>query len=200
MDKKKLLRSAVLFLVFYALFMAPWPGLRSAYASFYRKTASILFQSFGAPDVAVRFYPMAQQHFDIKVVFLDLKKRDADGNAIPFKMKGITSRYSSYMFVAFAVAMILATPVPWKRRALALPLGLIFMHVYFLAIKISIYLLNILANTPQSPIVFNESLKKFAFFAQTAFMENLVFGFMISLGIWVLVITKGDKMGIYLKK
>lgn len=190
MNNKNLIRSALLFLLFYTLLMIPWPGLKDAYATFYRNTASFLFESFGTPNIAVRFSPLDRQYFDIKVSFFDLKKKDAHGKAVPFKEVGITSRYSSYMFAAFLAALILATPVSWKRRAWALVLGFILMHIYFLAIKTSIFLLNILANSPQSPMVFNESLKKFAFFAKAAFMENLVFGFMISIFIWALVLFR----------
>ena len=67
---------------------------------------------------------------------------------------------------------------------------MILMHIY-LAVKMAILLLHIFANMSESPIVFRPFFKAFFFYAHTGFMENIVFGFVVSIFVWVLVLFRG---------
>ncbi len=122
---------AVFFLrlvVLYALLMAPWPGLRRAYGDYFRACAGLAYRSIGS-DGIVRFLPLSPptEDGDTKMKLGNRKTREK-------RSIGIDSRRIGYTPTAFLIALILATPVVWKRRGKALVGGLILIHVYVILV------------------------------------------------------------------
>ena len=165
--------------------MIPWPGLGAAYSKFYRANAAFVFESFGSKSV-VRFYRSNDFEYDIRIVFFDMSRANSNGKVWPFKEFSLTSRYSAYIYTAFVVALIMATPISWRRRGWALLWGMILIHC-FLLFKMAILILFIFSHDPDSPVVFDPFWKQVLFFAQQAFLKNMVFCFMVSVFIWFLV-------------
>jgi hypothetical protein len=183
MDKKKFVRSVILFLILYALLMVPWPGLQAAYSKFYRCAASLVFDSFGSGG-AVRFHPADHPQYNVMTIaFYDLRNPPPDGRVQPFHVFNISSRYSAYIYVAFVVALILATPIPLRRKGWAILWGLISIHAY-LALKTAILVNYVFLTTPRSPVTFSPVMGRALFFAQNLFMKQMVFSFMVCVFIW----------------
>lgn len=120
------------FLIVFVLLMAPWPGLHEAYAACLRITGGQLFKTFGS-DGRVHFFPSAtlpagevppgyeipraSRGSDIHVRLSSLR---APGR---ISLLHLNSRIFGYLRTAFVIALILATPIPWRRRWWALVWG-----------------------------------------------------------------------------
>lgn len=120
---------AVFFLrlaVFYALLMAPWPGLRGAYGTYFRACANVAYRYIGS-DGVVRFLPLSPPTADG-----DTKMKLGNRETRAIRRVGIDSRRIGYTPTAFLIALILATPVVWTRRGKALVGGLILIHAYMI--------------------------------------------------------------------
>jgi hypothetical protein len=116
----------VRFALAYGLLMAPWPGWVEAYGRIYGSAAAFLFESAN-PDRNVRIRHVvpepgtaAAQTVQDTVVRLEIRGVDVGMQTIPPFGTARSSRYTGYVPTAFAVALVLATPLPWRRRAAAM--------------------------------------------------------------------------------
>jgi hypothetical protein len=125
--------------------MAPWPGWADAYGKAYAAAAAFLFGSTD-PDRKVT------------IVHIDSKRRVSPGSwdrdtAVKLRIGGASvaprrvppfetsrsSRYTGYGPTALALALVLATPIPWRRRAWALPWAALLASV-FVATMLAIWI------------------------------------------------------------
>lgn len=123
-------------LMIYGVFCIPWPGVRQAYAALYRGAGNGLFGSFGAEGV-VRFRPeqTGQERFDSEIQVH--KRGNPTFSTIPHD-----SIRAGYLPTAETIALILATPVPWRRRWKALAYGVVLVNG-FVALRLGIILLSL---------------------------------------------------------
>ena len=181
---KRLIEFICLFAVFYGLLMAPWPGLGKAYSRLYLAGASALFNSFGSKGV-VHFNQSDDAECDINVELYNQDQVDKNGQA-PIVQARHTSRRAGYMYIAFITALILATPISWKRRGWALFWGLILIHG-FIALKLAIRILHAFTIKPLSLFALGPFWKWILSIAHQQFIVNVTFGFVVSIFIWILV-------------
>jgi hypothetical protein len=107
--------------------MTPWPGVQEGYAYLYRAGGNIVFRTFGSSG-RVYFHPITDQP-----VGKDAKDTAAKLENIKSGVRGtmdMNSRLMGYLPTAFAVALILATPVPWPRRGWSLLWGVLLMSAF----------------------------------------------------------------------
>ena len=125
----------VLFLVFYGVLMAPWPGLGGAYAACFRATANLLFGSF-AGQGSVRFAPAAGRgrEADAEVTFTS--PRTGAVGRVP-----VASRRMGYVPTAMLIGLVLATPLPWSRKVRALLWGFLLING-FVVLRVALVLLH----------------------------------------------------------
>jgi hypothetical protein len=123
------LRSALV----YGLLIAPWPGLIEAYGSFYRVMVQIATIS-ADPERSVvvsRYRPnrrLAATVMDTQILH---RIPDTAGFAQDVALQSIrSSRSTGYMPTALVMALILATPIPWRRRASALGIAVLLMTTF----------------------------------------------------------------------
>lgn len=126
--------------VYYALLIAPWPGLMDAYRACFRSVGNRLFQSVGRGG-SVSFEPYASEDHaeDTKLVFTKVKHYRASADI------RINSAYVGYRPTAFLLALVLASPVPWSRRGWALLSGLVLVGV-FVAMRTWLRIIDIFSN------------------------------------------------------
>ena len=136
--------------VWYAALMAPWPGLERGYASLFRTVSDVFFSQYWFwTDGSVRFLDLRDLkpgdvapgtpviHDDrAKDTLMELRSRRAPGTVGYLRA---SSRYSAYEPTAVLLALILATPVPWRRRGRAIFLGGLLVHL-FIAMRLSLTL------------------------------------------------------------
>ena len=121
-------------LIIYGLFCIPWPGVRQGYAALYRGAANGLFGSFGAEGV-VRFLP-AQMGQSVVDSEFQLRERSCP-KFVTIQHDGILT---GYLPTAETIALVLATPIPWRRRWKALFYGIVLANG-FIALRVYILLL-----------------------------------------------------------
>ena len=164
--------------------MAPWPGFGKAYSKFYLAGASALFKSFGSKG-GVRFSQSDDAEYDINVDLYNLDQVDKNGHVTIFQTRH-TSRRDGYMYMTFMTALILATPISWRRKGLALLWGLILIHG-FIVLKLAIRLLHAFTIDPLSLFALSPFWMQMLNIVHQEFIVNVNFGFVVSIFIWILV-------------
>lgn len=130
-------RSALAFLVrfviVFTLLMAPWPGLREAYAACFRAGGNVLLGAFGAHG-SVRFLPLStpDPEHDTELILRDRRT----GKTV--HLAG-DSRLYGYLPTGFVLSLILATPMGRSRRVKALILGMALVNVYVI-LRLAVFL------------------------------------------------------------
>jgi len=126
----------------YGLLVVPWPGVMdtyrmNAYRAYFCGGANAIFGTLGG--AAISFKPItAPDHAKDTTVTMQPRR----GPRGQFDMKSL---YTGYRPTAFMIALVLATPIAWKRRLRALLWCLLWVHV-FIAIRLDIRLLDALSN------------------------------------------------------
>jgi hypothetical protein len=120
----------------YGLLVLPWPGVRAGYAAFFRAGGNLIFRS-SIPGGSVRFRPAPRPKgpIDTHVQFADL--RSGTTTAVM-----TSSQKPGYLSTALVLALVLATPLPWRRRLRALFWGLILISA-FVACELLIIVLHV---------------------------------------------------------
>lgn len=181
---KGIIRFLCLFLLAFGLLMAPWPRLGRAYTRFYCTGAAFLFGSFG-PTGTVAFEPLHDTEYDLHVTLYHRAHMDPDGDVIAIQTRH-SSRHAGYMYAAFLAALILATPIPVRRKVWALLFGMILIHG-LVALQLALRLLHAFNNGPFSMFELNAFFRRVLSISNQAFAVNVTFGFIVCVFIWILV-------------
>lgn len=174
-----------IFVLVYGLLMFPWPGLGAVYSNLYRAGAAFLFESFGLKDV-VRFERISDGEYDTKIVFYSRDQASPDGKMVPIGFINHNSRHAGYIYAAFLTALILATPILWKRKGWALFWGMILIHC-FIILSLAIWILYGLNKEPLSLVLLGPFWKQVLLLTINVFVRNLTFGLVVCVFIWIIV-------------
>ncbi len=148
--RKKVIGFFVLLIVLYTLFAWPNPTVESAYSRGFVKCAEFLMRvdrdppTDGGPpkgvygtDAIVWLSSEYDKDRERDVRFLTVNRLNGRG----VENEVTSSRHVGYMPAAVFLALVLATPVRWKRRVMALILGLVLVHV-FVAARLAMILVH----------------------------------------------------------
>jgi len=116
-------RFLLLLNVLFLMLMILWPVIGDAYRRSFVSVSHTLFHSMGR-NVSVVFERIDEQ--DGRDISMQVHNRQA-GMMVE---RHLPSRYAGYMPTAMLLALIAATPLPWRRRLFAAAIGLVAMHVY----------------------------------------------------------------------
>jgi hypothetical protein len=122
------------FIVIFGLLVLPWPGWNAIYGSYFRALGQAVFSR---PDDqrVVLFEPHQMQHgfssLDTQMTLGNRALADSSGKGRA-EIVDLDSRSMGWMPTALTMALILATPVPWRQRAWALLWGLLLIHAFIL--------------------------------------------------------------------
>ena len=181
---KGAIRFFCLFMLAFGLLMAPWPRLGRAYTRFYSAGAAFLFGSFGSTGI-VTFEPLHDSEYDLHVTLYNRAQVGPDGDGVAIQTRH-SSRHAGYMYVAFLAALILATPIPARRKGWAIFWGMILIHG-LVASQLALRILHAFHNRPLSMFVMSTFGKRVLSIAHQAFAVNVTFGFVVCVFIWILV-------------
>lgn len=183
--KRQVIRFLCLFLLVYGLLMAPWPGLKAAYLELYKVGAVLVFKSFESIGV-VRLDEPTDAKYDMKIVFYDRDQIGPDGKMVHLAFMHHSSRRTGYIFIAFLTALILATPIGWRRRGWALLWGMILLHGFIIFI-LAAWILRGFNSEAVSLLVLSPFWQRVLLLTVYVFVHNLTFGFVVCVFIWILV-------------
>lgn len=123
---KTTLRFVLISCILYAVLMAPWPGLRSGVGSAYRACGNAIFGGMSdRGTISYRVHPEPHENIDTQVVLINRETNKGT------KLKS-SSRYTIYHRPALVASLVLATPMPWRRKYKALIAGLILTYALIL--------------------------------------------------------------------
>jgi hypothetical protein len=181
---KGIVRFLCLFLLAFGLLMAPWPRLGGVYTRFYSAGAAFLFGSFGSTGI-VTFEPLHDSEHDLHVTLYNRARLAADGDIARIRTRH-SSRHAGYMYAAFLTALILATPMIWRRKGWGLFWGMILIHG-FVASKLALRLFHAFNNRPLSMFALNPFCRRVLSVTHKAVAINVTFGFVVCVFVWILV-------------
>ena len=135
---KKVIGFIVRFILIYGLLIAPWPDLNQTYGSYFRALGTAFFSSDSGPRV-LRFaeqnsVPEAARKtppLATRVTLANRNLADSQGNG-PAQLIDLDTRSIGWVPTALTTALILASPVPWKRRLWALLAGWVLVQLFLL--------------------------------------------------------------------
>ena len=129
------------FSLLYVLLLLPWPGLNAAYGRFFRFLGNAAFGSQG-PERIVTFAPSpsAAMIVPVRVTLANPARADPEGRA-PARIVDLDARGIGWVPTALFSALVVATPIPWRRRFVALGLGMLLIHAFIL-FSVGAYLMN----------------------------------------------------------
>jgi len=189
---KRLLTFLVRFALVAGILVSPWPGLEERYADTLRRTAQSIFDGDGSKWV-VLFKPTSDPHLDTTIYIGNRKQAAPDGKLSAAQIS-FTSRYVGYLPTVLLAALVMATPLPWKRRFFALLWGLLSMHL-FLGLLMLIMILNQCSQFPAMNLVhlgpFQEQVVHSTY---DVFIHHLGARLAVPVLLWILICFRRDDL------
>jgi len=112
---------------FYVLLLSPWHGLTDAYRVVFRTMGNVTMARLASGEAALQFVPLSVDPHGRDTTAKVLNRRNKQTGNIDLK-----SGFLGFRPTAFLVALVLATPIPRSRRAIALLLGGIGVSIFVL--------------------------------------------------------------------
>lgn len=179
-----IVRFFCIFVVIYGSLTALWFSVGPVYSKFYQKGATVLFGKFG-PDGTVRFCQSQNELKDIDIFFRNKELTDPVSKKVTVYVVHHSSRYNGYYITALLIALIVATPLTFKRRGLAVLLGMILIHV-FIALKMLIQIIEVSIG-PLCLFQLNPFFGQLQSIAEMVFVHYITPSFTVSVIIWIVV-------------
>jgi len=131
---RQLLGAVGRFALIFGLLIFPWPGWNEIYGSYFRALGTAAFSRQNDQRI-VQFQAHQLEHgFSTLGTQMTLSNRallDNNGNGLA-EMVDLDTRSIGWVPTALTMALILATPVPWRQRGWALLWGLLLIHAFIL--------------------------------------------------------------------
>jgi hypothetical protein len=176
-----LLRFAVIF----GILILPWPGWNRAYAQYFQSLGQMVFNSTSETPRRVLFGPASGKipGMDTRLRLENLALADSTGKG-PVKQTEIDTRSIGWVPTALTLALILATPIPWKRRLAACAGGLVLIHL-FLFFTLQAWIWN--NSVELSLLTLSAFWQRVVGELDYELMDQLGVSFTIPLVIWIIV-------------
>lgn len=199
---KVIIKFLIIFIVAYAVMTVPQTGISDLYAKFLRMEGNFFFGEFGEKGM-VLFEPNEDKHSWNYPTMMILFNRDQYDNAAKTGanltyVKHNLAMYYDFLFAAFLVALVIATPLSLKRKLMALLLSVILLHVY-INFTLFIEIISQFSDYPAVGVVHLSPFRlKVVKFIYPIVRVNFGTGFFVALLVWLTVcFRKEDLMRIF---
>jgi hypothetical protein len=167
----------------YAAFMAAWPLLKTPYSAWHRTAGNACLSPITSRGVIS--FQRAPGNDPVRDTVIYIQDPQTPGAEL---LVPISARYTGYMPTAFTASLILATPIPWRRRFTALLIAMILVHVFILG-WLTLSLIDEMSN-PAAPFQlaqFTEMDKRILRFVVTNFVESVIAtAYVVPIFIWII--------------
>jgi len=184
--RRVILISLLKFMILFGILIAPWPGLKESYGSYFRALGGAVFHHEEGKRI-LSFEPKLRTRglasMDSQIVLANRELLDAQGHG-PVRVLGIDSRSIGWIPTALTLSLILASPVPWKRKGISFIYGLLLIQIYILFV-IAIFIWN--QSTLLQLLTFSPFLKTIADALEYTLVNQMGAGFTAAVAIWILV-------------
>lgn len=121
----------------YALLVVLWPLLHDGYATAFRAVSNTAFASFGSGGQAA-FRPVFGDAGNMDTQIICTNRRAPGFQSDRLRLN---THYAGYVPLITLIALTVATPLPWHRRAWGLLWGVPLVHA-FVGLRLTIILLD----------------------------------------------------------
>ncbi len=127
-------RFALRFALIFGLLILPWPGWNDRYGGYFRGLGEAVFTCDDGKR-AVIFTPYqgaaTEPGLDTQITLANRDLLDSTGKGLTKKTE-LNTRSIGWVPTALTIALITATPIPWRRRIWALAGGTVLVHGFIL--------------------------------------------------------------------
>jgi hypothetical protein len=192
MSSKQIPGAILRFVVIFGLLVIPWPGWNEFYSSYFRALGQAAFSRQDDQRV-VLFQPHHVQHgfssLDTDMTLGNSALADNAGNGLAETLT-LDTRSIGWMPTALTMALILATPVPWKQRGWALLWGFVLIHAFILfSLQVWIWDESPALSLMTMPSFLQSILDKMEY----ALITQMGVSFSVPILIWILVSIRREK-------
>ncbi|MEK7730554.1 MAG: hypothetical protein AAB363_01730, partial [Planctomycetota bacterium] len=128
----------------YALLMVPWPGIQQGYASLFCYAGNLAFHVFGSAG-RTRFRVLDPPPANQNAVDWEIKLENIRTRAGGTFEQDRSTRKMGYLPAAFTASLVLATPIPWRRRLAAVVWAMALMTA-FVGLQLTLELVDAFSN------------------------------------------------------
>jgi hypothetical protein len=190
--RSSIVRFVVFFGLIYGVLIAPWPRWNALYGEYFRALGGAFFAA-DDENRLVRFEAATDDGpLDTRIVLANPRLRTPSGR-ISGRILALDSRGVGWIPTALVTALIVATPIAWKRRLWALVPGLLAIHGY-LVFTIGVYIWNQSAAGDELALVrLSPALKTVANGLEETFVTQVGASIVVPVIIWLVVtFRRGD--------
>jgi hypothetical protein len=187
---KRAIRFLSVFALVYGLLMALWAVWGASYCRLYRTGATPLLESFHGRAI-VRFQPADNPRDEVRIAFYDRDSADSLGRLVPRQRIVHDVRCGDYIYTAFLVALVVATPISWSRRGRALLWGLLLIHL-FMILRLAILIGYLLNTEPVALLALNWFWSRLLLMGTQVLTVNILPAFVVCILIWTLVALRRE--------
>jgi len=179
-------------ILFYALLMVPWPGVQQGYARLFCYTGNLAFYVFGNAG-RTHFRVLDPPPVNKNAVDYEIKLKNIRTGAGGTFEQDRSTRKMGYLPAAFTVSLVLATPIPWRRRFAAMVWALTLITA-FVGLQLTLRLVDAFSN----PDVLNQFelglwTKRLLGILLKVVVMSPVSAFIAPIFVWILVtFRRGD--------
>lgn len=182
-------------LIIYGVLAMPWLGLQGVYRAGFCKVGNIVFGSYRFADIGSAYFqenPTLEGEKDVTIRMQKLRGRRVRG------VLDINSALTGYRALVFFVAMVVATPIAWKRRVWALVWGMLLVNA-FVALRVWLKLYDAFSNPgPAHFFKLGESTKELLHWCTLMLYTAPEMNFIIPAFIWLLVSFRRNDLALLL--
>lgn len=122
------LRFSVCFAIWYSVVLFSWPITGQAYCAAFRAIGTLIYGSNDwSKEITFESFPEGYHSHYTRVAIVNPAKMKPDGSG-PVRNLDLDTRAFGWMPLALLLSLVLATPLPWKRRRRALLWGFICLQ------------------------------------------------------------------------
>ena len=121
------------FVFIFGLLIVPWPGWNQAYSRYFQSLGQMVYSFSFDSQRKVIIQPSSGEHpgLDTRMILENTALTDK-GDRNGLRATELDSRSIGWVPTALTAALVLATPIPWRRRLIALSAGLVLIHLFVL--------------------------------------------------------------------
>lgn len=190
MQTKLIIGFFIRFILLYGVLMGLWPVAYDTYGVFFKGGTELLYGSLGSSRaVQLRPLPPSERldENDTQLVF----KTGASRN---WRSTKISVRDIGYLSTTVLVGLIVATPIPWRRRVRALLAGMVLLHGV-IALRLGILIAALFDRTSPAPWITPDTFWGKAVDAGIVrFSLGQPIAYIVSILIWMLVSLHRDDL------
>ena len=182
--RRALLLFFVLVGVLYAVLLIPWPGLLAGYRGALAGISNVFLGQLA--DGRMRYEVMESPTLDKDTTV------HVQNIATGSRARMSVNARRTYLPLAFAVSLIVAAPIPWRRKAISLGLGLILM-VCWIQFGIWLKVAHMLSEPKFGAMALDEGTRKFMLMV-TKWTMSPVVPYIVALVVFVLVAVRREDL------